>query len=121
MTVPTQNRRVRKPPAYTMKRVYDVIYDSYIRTGVVPSIREIAREAGLRSSSHALGIIRKLVHHGLVTNVQGKVVPTDILRLPPRCPHCSIALHLEVSRDGTRPRRLEWKCHACGYTRHVGR
>ena len=51
----------------TTKTVYDAIAELTLVLGHSPTMREIADEAGLKSTASVYGHLRKLKAHGLVT------------------------------------------------------
>jgi len=90
-------------------RALEALVRRYVRDGVPPTLSQVARDAGLAGASSARAALMPLVASGTVRQVRGHYVPTDVLRLPPRCPSCNAAARPEL--DGG---RVRWRCARCG-------
>jgi SOS-response transcriptional repressor LexA len=89
-------------------RVLESLVRRYIRDGVPPTLSQVARDAGLAGASSAKAAMKPLITAGAVKRVRRHYVPTDVLRLPPRCTPCNAAARPEL--DGG---RVRWRCARC--------
>lgn len=110
--------RKKRPLSSSTIRAYSALLRGYLATGVPPTLDTVARAARLAGRSSARTAMLALERYGLVRNVRGMYVPTDVLRIPPRCPRCSTPLTVSVPQDG----QPTWACPSCPHrTGHTHR
>jgi SOS-response transcriptional repressor LexA len=109
----TPSTRTAKAAAARTIAVYQTVLGSYLEDGIPPTIRVILKRTGLRSESHVHAILQKLAALGLVRIVHGKPVPTDVLRVPPRCPDHQTMLVIVFTEGGQILPEPAWRCPAC--------
>lgn len=98
----------KQPISRGALRAYSALLRAYLGTGVPPSLDQIASAARLAGRSSARAAMLALQRKGLVRRVRGMYVPTDVVRMPPRCPSCGTTLNLTAAPGGAR-----WTCRRC--------